>query len=193
MFLKCHDLLTGINMKYLASILLIWLMLPAIGFGQSRTVTIASTDIVLEDSDLSFDLAASGKWFIQFSQDDWLKLHKTLYPVKTDRTRAVSDAQDAVKANLDIYVIQALQGGHYTRKKGSGVTLSARTVITYDAVSIEPGMPIKIYVRNNNKQYTLTLYPDPSDENATAITAKADLMTELGIIESAAKAGSFYE
>lgn len=173
-------------------ILLIWLLLPLLGFGQGRSVTIISTDIVLERVDTGFDLEAPGNWFIQFNEKRWVKLGKTLYPVKADRTRAVIDAQDAVKSNLDTYVIQAVQGGHYTQREGSGLTLNARTIFSYIAVDIELDKPIKIYVRYKNKQYDLILYPDPADENAAATTAKANIMTELGIIELTAKTDGFF-
>lgn len=180
-------------MKYLAYILLIWLLMPLCGFGEGRSVSISEVDIVLERVDPGFDLEAPGRWFINFSEDRWRKSGKTLYPVKSDLTRAVSDVQNAVKANLDTYVIQAIQGGHFGQGQGSGVTLGARTIFDYIAVTIEPNKSIVIHVRNKNKQYDLELYPDPSDENAVAVTAKANLMTELGKIQGPAKAGGFYE
>ena len=177
-------------MKYLTLLLL---LLPASVFAQERQVTIISTDIVLEQADLAFDLTSVGKWFVQFQQDDWIKHGKTLYPDKTDRTRAVSDAQDAFKVELDKYVIAALQGGFYSQSMGTGVTLSARTVFGYIAVSFEDGDHCKVYVREKNKQYILTLFPDLDDETSAATTARTNMVTQLAIISDAAKTGNFYE
>lgn len=162
-------------------------------FAQERQVTITSTDIVLEKADLAFDLTASGKWFVQFQQDDWLKHGKTLYPDKADRTRAVSDAQGAFKSQLDVYVIAALRGGFYSQRTGTGVTLNARTVFGYIAVSFEDGEHCKIYVREKNKQYILTLFPDLNDETTAATTARTNMATQLAIVSDAAKTGNFYE
>ena len=79
-------------MKYLTYTLLASMLVPLLGFAQGRSVAISSVNIILESVDSGFDLEASGKWFIQFSQDDWIKHGKTLYPDKTDRTRAVIDS-----------------------------------------------------------------------------------------------------
>lgn len=172
---------------------LIGCMLMAFVFGQERIVTIPPMDIVLEQADGGFDLTASGTWFVQFKQDDWTKLRKTLYPIKADRTRAVSDAQAAFKSNLDAYVIEALKAGKYGQGIGTGVTLSARTVFGYIAVSFKNGEYCRVYVRESNKQYTLSLFDNLADETAAATTARANMVTQLGIIEIAADIGNFYE
>ena len=177
-------------MKYLIYILL---LIPLFVFAQERQVTIPSTDIVLERTDGSFDLTAAGKWFVQFPQHDWLKHSRTLYPNKTDRTRAVSDAQAAFKVELDKYVIEAIQGGFYSQQTGASVILSARTIFKYIAVSFKDGEFCKVYVREKNRQYILTLFPDLDDETSAATTARANMGTQLAIIDSAANAGGFYE
>ena len=160
---------------------------------QSRSVVIPSMDIILE-ADAGIDLAVSGKWFIQFAQDDWVKHDTALYPVKTDRTRTVSDAQNAVKDAFDDYIVEALKGGFYSQGiSGRGVTLSARTAFSYIAVDFKDGEYCRAYVRHEGQQYTINIYPDLSDENAAATTARANIVAQLNIISTAAKAGRFHE
>jgi len=178
-------------MKYITYILL---FLPFIVLGQAETVTIASTNITLEDTETGFDLTSAGKWEIQFKQDDWIKHKKTLYPVKTDRTAAVITAQAAVKTELNKYIKEALENGFYTvQGEGVGLVLSAQTSFTYIGVCFKDGEFCEIITRQNNKQYILNLYPTLTDESSAATTARANIVTQLAIIDVAADAGSFYK
>ena len=177
-------------MKLLYLILLAC-MLPTLAFGQERSVTIDLRAVALEAAD-GMDVTTAGKWFVQFNQDDWIKKGKTLYPDKSDRTGAVADAQEAFKLELDKYVIAALNAGKFTQDStGTGVTLSARTSFNYFAVGFEDGVSCMICVRSNNKQYDLTLFTDLRDETAAATTARANMVTELAKISTAADAGGF--
>jgi len=179
-------------MKILALLLLSWMPMASV-FGQERSVTIDSRAITLETAD-GMDITTAGKWFVQFKQDDWIKKNKTLYPNKSDRTRAVSDAQVAFKAELDKYVIAALNAGKFTiESRGSGLTLSARTLFNYFAVEFEDGVVCRIYIRHENKQYTFSLFDNLADETAAATTARANMVTQLAIISNAAGVGNFYE
>ena len=174
-------------MKYLIYVLF-WL--PLFCYADRRTITIASS-VTVESVD-SVDLAASGKWFVQFVQDDWVKLKCTLYPDESDRTQPVIDAQNAFKAACDTYVTLALDGRFYSAdSKGSGIIISAGS-FNYIAVSFEDGVSFKLYVRNANKQQTIPLYPDLNDETRAATDARADMATNLAIISAAAKAGNFF-
>ena len=176
-------------MKYL---LLLSLLFASIAYGQSREVAIAPMDIVLESSE-GFDLTASGSWFIHFDRKNWTKHRVTLYPDKSKRTRTVSDAQDSFKSNLDTYVIAALQGGFYSQGRGAGITLSAREIFTYIAVSFKDGEYCRLYVREDNKQYILELFPNLDDETVAATTARVNMVTQLAIIDTTANSGGFYE
>lgn len=174
-------------MKYL---LLLPLFLTSIAYGQSREVSVPSMDIVLEEG---FDLTASGSWFIHFDRKNWLKHRVSVYPDKSKRTRAVSDAQDTFKSNLDAYVIAALQSGFYSQGRGAGVTLSDRVIFKYIAVSFKDGEYCRLYVNHSDKQYILELFPDLDDETAAATIARTSMVTQLAIIDAAAKTGGFYE
>jgi len=179
-------------MKILTLLLIGWMLMASV-FGQERSVAIDSRAIVLETAD-GMDITTAGKWFVQFNQKDWIKNGKTLYPNKSDRTRVVSDAQAAFKAELDKYVIAALNAGKFTaEKRGTGLTLPARALFKYFAVEFEDGVLCRIYIRHENKQYTYTLFDNLADETAAATTARANMVTQLGIIENAADAGNFYE
>ena len=179
-------------MKILRLILLSWMLMSFV-FGQERTVIIDSRAIVLEVAD-GMDITTAGKWFVQFKQDDWIKKGKTLYPNKADRTRTVSDAQIAFKAEVDKYVIIALNLPAITvENKGTGVTLSARILFKYFAIEFKDGGLCRIYIRHENKQYTYRLFDNLADETAAATTARANMVTQLAIISTAADAGNFYE
>ena len=175
---------------------LIAYMLMGSVFGQERTVTINSRLIVLEASD-NIDITTAGKWFVQFAQKDWIKKGKKLYPNKSDRTRAVSDAQVAFKTELDKYVIAALNAGRGTgvtvENTGTGVTLSARTLFNYFAADFEDGVLCRIYIRYKNKEYTYRLFDNLADETAAATTARINMVAQLAIVSDAAKTGGFYE
>ena len=159
----------------------------------SYSVTINSRAIALEAAD-GVDITTAGKWFVQFKQDDWIKNGKTLYPNKADRTRGVSDAQIAFKAEADKYVIAALNAEKFTVEgRGTGITLSARTLFNYFAIEFQDGVLCRIYIRHENKQYTFTLFDNLADETAAATTARANMVTQLAIISTAADAGNFYE
>lgn len=179
-------------MKILALLLLLTYLIPSFIFGE--TVRIESRSITLEDTEPGFDLTAPGKWFVQFAQDDWEKSGKTLYPDKSDLTRAVVDAQALFKAELKVYVIAALESGSYTvQGRGAGLVLSAPIDFTYIAACFVDGEFCEIYTWQNNKQYILNLYPDLNDESSEATTARANIVTQLAIIDSAADTGGFYK
>jgi len=185
-------------MKYFLFILLLaFLFVPSL-FSQ-QTVTIASTNITLEETE-SFDLTASGKWFIQFANTStaqpevWYKLGKTLYPDISDRTQAVIDAQALVITNLNTYVKEAIESANYTAiNEGTGLVLSSQTSITYDFAYFKDGKLFQICVSNDGKNCLLALYPDLTQETSAATTARANIVTQLAIIDSAANTGNHYE
>ena len=128
------------------------------------------------------------------NQDDWRKFDKTLYPDKTDRTQTVKDAQASFVTNLNTYIKEALENGFYTAsKKGTGLVLTARTSFTYVAVCFEDGSLCEIYTRQNNKQHVIKIYPNTDDENAAATRARSSMVTQLAIIDLAAKKDSFFK
>jgi len=178
-------------MKPLALLLLSWMLMYPV-FGQDRSLEISAGDIALEKADL-IDITAPGKWFVQLKQDDWVKSGKTLYPDKSKRTRAVSDAQNAFKNESDSYIIAALNAGKCeARETGTGLMLSAREVFNSRiAIKFEDGISWILYIRENNKQYILSLFENLADETAAATTARANMVRELAKISTAADAGGF--
>jgi len=188
-------------MKLLALILLAY-MLPAYIFGQALTVTTTPVTITLENAEAGFDLTDSGKWFIQFGQDDWEKtIGKTryiLYPVedddgvKTNATQPVLDAMAAVRTEAATYIAETLQAENYTVKgsRGAGLSLSSVTTSKFNAMCFEDGIFCQLYTEENNTQYILRV--DLSGETAAATTARANIVTELGNIDGPANTGAFY-
>ena len=178
-------------MKYI--ILTLALALFAWAVAAARTVTITSSTITLESAE-TVDLTTAGKLFVQEPQDEWVKNGKTMYPDKTDRTAAVITAQGLFFDNLDIYVKAAIEGGFYTQAgEGSGLALTSQTTVDYIAVCMEDGVFCELYIRQNNKQYILNLYPDLSAESVTASTARADMLTQINIVIEASNTGGFWD
>jgi len=192
-----HEHLIGINMKYLASILLIWLILPSIGFGQALNVTTTPVTITLENAETGFDLTASGKWTVQFVQDVWKKnvnevVYK-LYPDKSDRSAAVITAMEAVRSEFTSYMAETLQNGNYTAEdtRGNGLSLTSVINSLFNGACFEDGVTCELYMKINKKQYTLKV--DIGGETAAATTHRANIVTQFAIIDSASNAGDYYE
>lgn len=155
---------------------------------RGETVSINSRDITIERVDASVDLTASGTWFIQRDQGDWEKSGNRLYP-NNDEPRAVLDAQVLAITYLNTYLVEADKANKLISKaKGAGRILSSQTEITYFAVRFKDGEFCQFYVRYNNTQYVLNAFADLADETAAAISARANLATQLAIISGDADA-----
>jgi len=174
----------------LLSIILLFSMFASSVKAQ-RTVTLdASMDIKSARS--TVDLTTAGQWYIQPRQDEWIKNGKTLYPDKDDRSQAAKDDQADVKAQLDIYVKEALDSKKFTII-GDGLDLSDVSTFDYISARISKAGSIEVETRFENWTYTLKLFPDLRDETARATAARGVIDTKLNNFAGLANAGNHYE
>jgi len=163
-------------------------------FADAETVTFSSAQNI-SSNDPAVDLTDSGKWFIQLNQDDWKKTiarkQHRLYPDKANRAQAVINDQGEVRANISVYVKEAIESGFYT-VDGKGLDLKSVNSIKVIAVRINDGIFCKAFIRPENKQYVLNLFENQNDETAAAATARNRILTKLGNIETLSNAGKFF-
>ena len=73
------------NMKILTLLLIAWMLMASV-FGQTLTVRTSPVTITLENAEERLNLTVSGKWFIQFTRNDWdKKINEksyNLYPIE---------------------------------------------------------------------------------------------------------------
>jgi len=168
------------------------LFLPLLVF--SRSVAITSSTVTLQATEAGVDLTTAGHFFVQVDQDDWEKNGKTMYPDKTDRSAAVITAQAEFLTQADIYIKQCIESGFYTQQsEGAGLDLASQTAIDYSVICMDGDIGCELYVRQNNQQYILNLYPTLSDESTAATAARVAMIVERDIIVSASDAGSFWK